>query len=96
MQKAMAEVDNSKQEEGETEKPSVEPPEPEISATPTIREDQVQNAVAFLSHPKVTNKLFPFIDKRPLACPSVAQVSCLFRFVGQLRIQRSLSCKRRV
>ena len=69
----MSEVDNSKQEEGETEKPSLEPPEPEVSAATAIREDQVQNAVAFLSHPKVTNKLFPFIDKRALACPSMTQ-----------------------
>lgn len=57
----MSEIDNSKQEEAETEKPSLEPPEPEISTTTTIREDQVQNAVAFLSHPKVTSKLFPLL-----------------------------------
>ena len=53
----MAEDDSSKQEEAEakmTSPGSPESPEPVLSATTAIREDQVQNAVAFLSHPKVT------------------------------------------
>lgn len=53
----MSEVDDSKQDEVTTEKPTREP-EPVLSATTAPREDQVQNAVAFLSHPKVTHTLF--------------------------------------
>lgn len=33
---------------------STEPPEPVLSAVTAKREDQIQNAVAFLSHPKVS------------------------------------------
>lgn len=61
----MSEVDSSKQEEGETEKPSLEPPEPELSSPTAIREDQIQNAVAFLSHPKVTQKPFSLMPEAP-------------------------------
>ena len=50
----MAEADSTKREEGESNNPSLEPPEPVLSATTAIREDQIQNAVAFLSHPKVS------------------------------------------
>ena len=67
----MSEIDSSKQEEVETEKPSLEPPEPELSTATAIREDQVQNAVTFLSHPKVTTT-FPVADKRPRASPRMA------------------------
>lgn len=92
--KAMSEVDNSNRDEGETAKPTLEPPQPDISATTAIREDQVQNAVAFLSHPKVADKYLPGSDKRLIACWQ--KPNCLFRYVVPLRIRRSLSCKRRV
>ena len=44
--------DGKKEEEGETAAPSLEPPEPVLSAVTANREDQIQNAMAFLSHPK--------------------------------------------
>lgn len=68
----MSEVDNSNQDEGETAKPTLEPPQPENSATTAIRDDQVQNAVAFLSHPKVADKQTPGPDKRLLVCSKLA------------------------
>lgn len=48
----MSEDDGHKQEENEAAAPSLEPPEPVLSAVNANREDQIQNAVAFLSHPK--------------------------------------------
>jgi hypothetical protein len=48
----MSEDDGHKQEENEAAAPSLEPPEPVLSAVTANREDQIQNAVAFLSHPK--------------------------------------------
>ena len=54
----MSEVEDSQEQEGATEKPSLDP-KPDLSATSAPREDQVQNAVAFLSHPKVMSNLSP-------------------------------------
>lgn len=62
----MAEDDSGKQEEGEAQKTSPGPPEspePVLSATTAIREDQVQNAIAFLSHPKVTNNCLALLER---------------------------------
>ena len=48
----MSEDDGHGQEENEAAAPSLEPPEPVLSAVSANREDQIQNAVTFLSHPK--------------------------------------------
>lgn len=48
----MSENDGHGQEKSEAAAPSLEPPEPVLSAVSANREDQIQNAVAFLSHPK--------------------------------------------
>ncbi len=48
----MSEDDGHRQEENEAAAPSLEPPEPVLSAVTANREDQIQNATAFLSHPK--------------------------------------------
>ena len=48
----MSDEEENKQEQ---ESPaSTEPPEPVLSAVTAPREDQIQNAVAFLSHPKAS------------------------------------------
>lgn len=60
----MSEVEDSKEQEEATEKPSSEP-EPVLSATSAPREDQVQNAVTFLSHPKVTINLSAVLQLAP-------------------------------
>ncbi len=50
----MSDDDGNRQDENEAAAPSLEPPEPVLSAVTANREDQIQNAVAFLSHPKAT------------------------------------------
>ncbi|KAL3155200.1 hypothetical protein ABBQ32_013140 [Trebouxia sp. C0010 RCD-2024] len=71
----MSEVEDSKEQEEATEKPSSEP-EPVLSATSAPREDQVQNAVTFLSHPKVrgstTDSKRSFLQKKGLTEAEIA------------------------
>ncbi len=50
----MSDGDGKKQEEVESATPSLAPPEAFLSAVTANREDQIQNAVAFLSHPKAS------------------------------------------
>lgn len=64
----MSDEEENKQEQ---ESPaSTEPPEPVLSAVTAPREDQIQNAVAFLSHPKVrgssTESKRSFLQKKGL------------------------------
>ena len=46
--------EDTKQDQGGTAAavPSLDPPEPVLSAITANREDQIQNAVSFLTHPK--------------------------------------------
>ncbi len=61
----MSEDDGHKQEEHEAAAPSLEPPEPVLSVVTANREDQIQNAVAFLSHPKaITITSLMQLDRR--------------------------------
>lgn len=66
----MSEDDGHGQEENEAAAPSLEPPEPVLSAVSANREDQIQNAVTFLSHPKVrgssTDSKQSFLQKKGL------------------------------
>lgn len=68
----MSEVDSNNRDEGETAKSTLEPPQPELTAPSAIREDQVQNAVAFLSHPKVAGTPISSYNKRLLECSKLA------------------------
>ena len=47
--------DQTRGEEGSKGTASTQPPEPVLTAVNAKREDQIQNAVAFLSHPKVSH-----------------------------------------
>ena len=50
----MSDEEENKQEQETPATASTEPPEPVLSAVTAPREDQIQNAVAFLSHPKAS------------------------------------------
>lgn len=53
MSETEAKQEQDKEEAGTSSTAATEPPEPVLSAVTAKREDQIQNAVAFLSHPKV-------------------------------------------